>query len=167
MGTIAGLLTRVTFTDHETPAVAVDPVTRFAYLAGPNGPERVDSAYRKVAVPMFDWPKMGVNEDDEIIKVLIEAAATNPMKVPSPAKVNDIFWVKNRGWKAILFNPALSGKFFLPDDLLIFTSSLVPANQLILVGLPGAAGFYVVKGDTVGVVTNRRQGLLQVQFLVV
>ena len=167
MGTIASLLTRVTFTDHETPAVAVDPATRFVYVAGPSGPERVDSAYRKVSVPMFDWPKMGVNEDDEIVKVFVEAAATNPMKVPSPAKVNDLFWVKNRGWKAILFNPALSGKFFLPDNIVIFMSALVPANQLILVGLPSAVGFYTVKGNMVGVATNRRQGLLQVQFLVV
>ncbi len=167
MGALAGLLTRVVFADHETPAVAVDPATRFVYLTGPNGPERVDSAYRKVSVPMFDWQRMGVNEDEEIIKVLVEAAGTNPLKVASPAKVNDIFWVKNRGWKAIVFHPDLSGKFFLPDDLLIFTSALVPANQFILVGPPSSAGFYAVKGNTVGVVTNRRQGLLQIQFLVV
>lgn len=167
MGAIAGLLTRVKFEDHETPAVAVDPATRFVFLAGPNGPERVDSAYRKVPIPMFDWQRMGVNEDDEIIKVFVEAAGANPTKVATPAKVDDIFWVKHRGWKAILFNPTLSGKFFLPDDLLIFTSTLVPANQIILVGPSSATGFYAVKGDTVGVVTNRRQGLLQVQFLVV
>lgn len=167
MGTLAGLLTKVKFADHESPAVSVDPATRYAFLAGPDGVERVDSAYRKVPLPMFDWQKMGVNEDDEIIKVFVEAAGTNPMKVPSPAKVDDIFWVKNRGWKAVLFNPALSGKFFLPEDVLIFTSALVPENQIILIGQPSAAGFYAVKGNTVGVITNKRQGLLQVQFLVV
>jgi hypothetical protein len=167
MGTLASLLTRVNFQGHETPAVAVDPATRFVFLAGPNGVERVDSAYRKVAVPMFDWQKMGVDEDAEIIKVLVEAAGTNPLKIVAPSKVDDIFWVKNRGWKAVLFNPALSGKFFIPDDLLIYTSALVPENQLLLVGLPNAVGFYAVQGNTVGVVSNKRQGLLQIQFLVV
>ena len=55
MPILASLLTRVSFADHETPAVAVDPATRFVYVAGPEGVERVDSAYRKVLVPMFDW----------------------------------------------------------------------------------------------------------------
>lgn len=167
MGTLASLLTKVTFQGHENPAVAVDPATRFVFRAGPDGVERVDSAYRKVVVPMFDWQKLNVDEDVEIVKVLVEAAGTNPLKIPSPSKVDDIFWVKNRGWKAVLFNPSLSGKFFLPDDLLIYTSTLVPENQILLVGQPNAVGFYAVKGNTVGVVTNKRQGLLQVQFLVV
>ncbi len=167
MGTLAALLSRVTMAAHETAAVTVDHATRYTYLAGPNGPERVDSFYRKVPVPMFDWQKMGVDEDAEITKVLVEAAGTNPLKVPNPSKVNDIFWVKNRGWKGLLFNPALTGKFFIPDDLLIYTSPLVPENQLVLIGPPNAVGFYVVQGNTVGVLTNKRQGLLQVQFLVV
>lgn len=167
MGTLAALLSRVTVAAHEAAAVTVDPATRYAYLAGPNGPERVDSAYRKVPVPMFDWQKMHVDEDAEIIKVLVEAAGTNPLKVSNPSKVDDIFWVKNRGWKGLLFNPTLAGKFLIPDDLLIYTSALVPENQLVLIGPPNAVGFYVVQGNTVGVLTNKRQGLLQVQFLTV
>lgn len=167
MGTLASLFQRKEFQSTEEPFITVDPATRYAYLAKPSGLERIDSAYRRVLMPLFDWPMLGANEEDAIIQVLAEAAGANPLKVTSPDKVDDIFWVKNRGWKALFFNPSLAGKFLIPDDLEIFTSSLVPENQIVLVGGPEAAGYYVVQGDRTGMITNKKTGLLQLQFLVV
>lgn len=161
---LSTLLTPVVFDPSETPLVAVDAATRFAIVAAENGPERVDSAYRKILVPMHDWQVKGVNEDEEIVRTLTEASAMNPLKMPSPAAVDPTFWVKNRGWRAIFYNRAIRGKFFIPDGILSLMTPNVPADRLVLVGPAAMAGFYVKQGARRGVLSNCARGLLQVQF---
>lgn len=161
---IADLLTQVVFQSWEEPFVAVDPKTRFAIVAGPNGPERVDSAFRRVLVPLHDWRARGVDPNEEVIKMLVEGSAMNPLSVGTAAVLDDHFWVKNRGWKAVLCNPGLHGRFIRPDHLLVVASDHVRPEQLVFVGDGG--GFLVRQGLRQGAVTNRAQGLMQMQFSV-
>ena len=162
---LADHLTPVTIESGQQPLVAVDPATRFVIIATKDGPERVDSGFRRVLVPTFDWQAMGVHEDDEIARLLVEASMVSPMKVANPAAVNDTFWVKHRGWQAMLFNEALMGKILIPEDVPAYSTPLVAPNQLILI--KSGAGFYVKHGDRRGLVSNRAQCLLQLQFYAV
>lgn len=162
---LSDFLTPLEYNPGEQTLVAVDPATRFVIMATQNGPERMDSSFRKVAVPTFDWSAKGVDEDDEIARVLVEASSMNPLKIPTPAALNETFWAGQRGVQAMLCNANLLGKFPIPDGPEVLTSDHVAANQLILIG--SGAGFYVRQGQRRGVVSNRSAALLQVQFYVV
>lgn len=164
---LSGLLTHIHFQVDEQPLVAIDPQTRFAIMAAGNGPERVDSAFRRVLVAVHDWQALGVNEDEEIVKVLVEASASNPLKVSTPAGLDETFWVKNQKWKALLCNPGLLGKFLIPEGPIMVASENVAMNQLVLVGTPAMAGFFVHQGARRGVLSNHVHGLMQIQFFAV
>jgi hypothetical protein len=159
---LSDLLTPVVVPLEEMPFVAVDPATRFVYVATNGEPERVDSAFGRVVVPMHNWQAPEGAETEEILKVLVAASVANPLKMPTPSSLDETFWVRQRGWKGLLFNPRLKGKFILRDRLTIVTSELIPADQVVLVG--AQAGFYVRQGTRRGVVSNRAQSLMQVQF---
>jgi len=162
---LSNLLQTVVVGPEEQPFVAVDPGTRFVYVATEKGPERVDSNFRRVVVPVHPWQATGGDETTEIIKVLLEASATNPLKVASPKVLDDAFWIRQRGWKGMVFNPKLRGRFPIPDGPMVVTSAVVPENLLLLIGT--GAGFYVRQGLRRGVVSNRAQSLMQVQFFIV
>lgn len=162
---LSDLLTPVDLRDGELPLIAVDPTTRFVYISTAQGPERVDSAFRKVHIPLRDWAALGVDEDEEILRVLVEASAASALKVPNPGHMNDLFWVRQRGWRGLIFNEALQGKFVIPDDLLVVTAAdpdLLPIDRVILVSQ--GAGFLVRQNELRGVVSNKASSLMQIQL---
>lgn len=158
----------VEFKENETPSVKVDPATRFVFVSNlmelrEFGPQRVDSAYSKVIVPVFDWARMKVNEDEEIIKVLFEAGNASPLNLPSPSSIDQAYWVRNTHKGGLIVNPKL--RFFVPLGLKVFRSEFAPEDSILLLGQPMNVGYYVQQGHRRGVCAHDKKGLLRVRFL--
>lgn len=160
------LLTPVTIPEGEPALVGVDLSTRFAHFAGPKGPERIDSQFRKIVVPVFDWQLDGVDEREKIIETLFEASAGNPINLPTYAALNSHFWLRYPNVRGLLLHPDVRVRVVVPDDTEVLCSNNLPTNRLTLVNLPQDVGFYVQQGSKRGVLTNHSRGLLQVQFQV-
>lgn len=166
MNILKNFLTRYTAPPNEPPRIAVEPGTRFGWVIGKDGePLRVDSNYTRVVVPVYDFSAAGIDEDEPMAKVLVEASRQAPLKLALPKQVDPMFWIKNnRHMKLFIFHPDLLGQLFLPVGVPTFKSAQLPRNQVTCLGPAASAGYYVQHGHERGILAHDKKGLLGIQF---
>lgn len=159
---ISAFLTPKDYPLGETVFLGIDPATQFGHMGtGEGGVERVSSRGR-VMVPVFDWTGWGLDEEAILVKVIVEAASANPLKVPSIEDLTRSFWTKISGVRAVLANPACRGMLQTPAEMVV--SNEVPTDRVIVLKAASMVGYYVKQAARRNILVHNRQGLLSVQF---
>jgi hypothetical protein len=134
--------------------------TGFGWVLGESGePERMPGP--RVLVPVHN----DIGGDDGIAKVLVAAAAANPLNVGNPGALaeNLGFWQKIPTPQALLVHPGLVGKFFQPG-FPMFPLDVLPEGTLVILRPPMMVGRLVLQGPKTGVIAHCKEGMLLVQF---
>jgi hypothetical protein len=159
---IKQFLVRQEFPLGQSIFLPIDPATQFGYMGtGEGGVERVRSQGR-VLVPVFDWRGWGLDEEAILFKVLVEAATASPLKVPQIEGLNQAFWAKNPGVRAVLCHPANVGRFDPPIDPEV--SVQVPEDRVIILKAAPMVGYYVKQAARRNILAHNKHGLLSVEF---
>ena len=161
---IASFLTTKLFPTNERVYLSMDPATQFGQVSNAEGePERVQSVGRLI-IPVYDWTAWKIEEDVLMARVMVVAAQANPLKVASVGNLDQPFWSAQRGVQAFLMNPALKGKFRMPLGLTVIESEEVPVKNLILIGPPALAGYYIKQGARRNILCHNKRGLTCIQL---
>lgn len=159
-------LSQRTFRLDQETFCGVDPATVFGHVSGPNGePIRVEVRAR-IPVPVYDWASQGVDEDERIAAVLVEAAQANPIKVPNLTSIDNVFWASYRNVQAALVCPDYEALLYVPRGVTKLVFPYLPKDRVVLMGPAAEAGLFVEQGSKKGVLTHNKRGLMSVQFAV-
>jgi hypothetical protein len=142
--------------------LSVDPATQFGYVgSGDGGVIRVSSKGR-VLVPVYDWLGWGLDEGAILVRVLVRAAAASPWKVPRMGALNQAFWAKVPGIRAVLSHPENKERFEAPAEVVV--SPEVPKDRIIVLKASSMVGYYVKQAARRNILAHNKCGLLSVEL---
>lgn len=155
---------------QEVPATAehgtyrMDPAVPMAWTIGQDKSPLKVLGRTEITVPIHSW-KSAEEETAAVIKVMARAATGVPIGVHSVESLTRAFWTKLRfNERACIFNPALLGRFVLPQGALGIPSLEVEPDWILCLGREGRVGTLMVQRGRSGYVLPIHRGVVGVRL---
>jgi hypothetical protein len=142
----------------------MDPAVPMAWMIGPNKLPLKVHGLTEVEVPIHYW-ETPQEETEAIIRVMASMAEGCPIGVVDVEALTRAFWTKLRfNHVACIFNPALHGKFFMPERTVGYRSELVATNRILCLGRPGKLGTLLSQRNRSGYILPIHKGIVTIRL---
>lgn len=148
-----------------SPAVfRMNPTIPMACIVGPDkAPLKVQSRVQ-IEVPIHYWVSPA-EETAAIIRCMAYMAEGFPQGALNVDALNRAFWTKLRhNLKAFIMNPALRGRFFIPERTVVLWAEQLPLDRILCLGPLGKAGTLLAQRNRSGFVLPLQNGVTAVKL---